>query len=382
MRVSRWTNRAVIAVACVWIAPRLAVARPWRPPVRQHTPAVAASRLRPRSGLLDKPAPVAPAASKSAPAAREAYRKTGSEKAAVPPVTLTVVGDQLVIAGGDPKAVALADELAHFILSGKGEAYRTYHLQFADATEVAQVLNEWFNGPPKSQRPQPVRQPSAVPSGRGGRGGSGTPTPEPPPAPPRIHIVAEQTSNSLLVRGNILDLIAVQRLLDTGIDVEPGESGAAMKPFIIGPLQSAVATEVVRMLKEVFREDTNQSRPAGPGRLGLLRQRSQPLDATGRPKPVELSITADDRTNCVVGLAPATMAEDIKKVVGLIEEKSHGDTKSVRLVNAGGIDPTLLQEVMDAMQTRPTPPPRSGVPGQQPMTGGSTRPQQSGSGRR
>ena len=64
---------------------------------------------------------------------------------------------------------------------------------------MARVLNEWFNPQPQQQSQQ--RNPFAAFAG-GGFGGRGAP--EPAPEKPRIRVVAEQTSNSLLVRANTL----------------------------------------------------------------------------------------------------------------------------------------------------------------------------------
>lgn len=308
MRVPHWTRRAVLAAACVWAVPH---------------PAVAA----------DRPVPKTPDA--AAPSGR-------------PPVTLTAVGDQLVITGDDPAAVARAYELARMLLDNKGQVYRAFPLQYVDASEVASVLDEWFNGPRKSQT---AVNPLLAALAMRGRGRRGAPPP-PPPEPPRIHVVADPKTNTVLVRGTALDLIAVQRVLQTAIDVPPGESEAAMKPFVIGPLQYAVATDVVKVLKDVYQQDLDQATVRG----GYRRRGRpmQPLDPSGRPRPVTLTITADDRTNSIIGMAPGKIADGVKKIVGIFEEKARVDTKVVQLVPSAGIDPELLQDVIEAIQIKPT----------------------------
>ena len=65
-----------------------------------------------------------------------------------------------------------------------------------------------------------------------------------------------------------------------------------------------------------------------------------------------LSIAADDRTNSIVGMATELMAKDIEKVVEVLEEKAKDSTKVVQLVPTRGIDPLLVQEVVDAIQGR------------------------------
>ena len=57
-----------------------------------------------------------------------------------------------------------------------------------------------------------------------------------------------------------------------------------MKPFFIGPLQYAVATEVVTILKEVYRENTNQASnqaAAAFGGFGLARLAAADSAAAG-----------------------------------------------------------------------------------------------------
>jgi hypothetical protein len=157
-----------------------------------------------------------------------------------------------------------------------------------------------------------------------------------------------------------VDLTTIRTLLDSVLDAGAGDSKAVMKPFFVGPLQYAVAAEVVAVLKEVYQESTGGSHPAGgvapfagPAALGT---RQPAVDAVGRPRPVTLTLAADDRTNTVVGMATELMAADIAGVVRLLEERAERSRKVVQLVPTVGIDPALVQEVLDAIQGRtPTP---------------------------
>ena len=95
-------------------------------------------------------------ADRSSTPPRRRRRATGS------PLTITAVGDRLIITGDDPKAVALAHDLARLIVSGKGEGYQVFRLQNANAVEVARVLNEWFNPHACSNSRVATRTPSPV----------------------------------------------------------------------------------------------------------------------------------------------------------------------------------------------------------------------------
>lgn len=265
-----------------------------------------------------------------------------------PPVTLTPAGDRLIISGDDPAAVARAYQLARLLLDSEGETYRVFQLEYADADEVGRVLDEWFNGP----RPAAVNPLLAALARRGRRGRDNQPPP-PPPDPPRIRIVPASESNSLLVRGNVLDLMAVQRVLESTIDVPPRDAAATEKPFVVGPLKAAVATEVVRVIQDVYQQHLDQSTLPGARRGRRGRRPAQPLDATGRPKEVTLSIAADERTNTVVGMAPGPLADDIRKLIGVIDREARDDTQAVQLVPTSGLDPAVFQDVLEAIQATP-----------------------------
>ncbi len=296
---------------------------------------------------------------------------------------ITAIGDKLYITGNDPKVVALAADLARMIVSTKGETYQVFKLSNANAVEAARVLNEWFN-PPAPQQGRGGNNPLAQlfgGGGGGGRGGFGGGGADPAAAAaaadaakPRVRIVAEQTSNSLLVRANMLDLLTIKNMLETVIDTGPGDSKAVVKPFSIEPLQYAVATEVVAIIQQVFRESTNSASSQGGASGGFSLGgfggfgggggggRQQPLDALGRPKQVTLTIAADDRANSILGTATELMATDIKAMVQIMEENAKDSTKVVTLVGTKGLDPTLVQQVMDAIQGRsPTTQPGGGL---------------------
>ena len=118
------------------------------------------------------------------------------------------------------------------IVQGQGGGYKVFRLKNANAVEVARVLNEWFNGPQQQPGQQRTGTRSVTPAGRRvrrpGRAirqpvGNRSAVPDRrDPTKPRVRIVAEQSSNSLLVRANALDLITIQNLLDSVLDVGPG----------------------------------------------------------------------------------------------------------------------------------------------------------------
>ena len=81
-------------------------------------------------------------------------------------------------------------------------------------------------------------------------------------------------------------------------------------------------------------------------------QAQQPLDTLGRPKQVTLTIAADEQTNSIFGTATGEMQQDIEKIVKEMEDMAKNSTKVITLVPTPGIDPSLVQDVLDAIQGR------------------------------
>src|SRR5262249_20771546 len=82
--------------------------------------------------------------------------------AADKPVTITAVGNKLIITSEDPAALALAQELIRILTTPGGEGdFEFIKLKNANAVEVAKMLDEMFNG---------VKRDSQQQQGRGGFG--------------------------------------------------------------------------------------------------------------------------------------------------------------------------------------------------------------------
>src|SRR5262249_39716803 len=67
-----------------------------------------------------------------------------------------------------------------------------------------------------------------------------------------------------------------------------------------------------------------------------------------------LSISVDDGTNSLVLGAPKSMYEDIKALVEQLEKAAKDSTRTVRFVPIRGVDPSLVQQALDAIQGRTT----------------------------
>src|SRR5262249_3822301 len=149
-----------------------------------------------------------------------------------PEITITVVGNKLMIQSDDPKILDYLQDVTRLMkeqasVEGEGD-FHVVRLQFANAVEVARVLDEAFNGPKQQANQQP--------GGGGGRGlgffgpsaGQGAQTPA-NPRKDRIRVVADTSTNSLLVRANALDMLAIKRLLEKALDTGNKDSRGVVR---------------------------------------------------------------------------------------------------------------------------------------------------------
>jgi type II secretory pathway component GspD/PulD (secretin) len=270
-------------------------------------------------------------------------------------ITITAVGNKLIITSDDPKALQKAQEIARLMTQTPGGmgTFEVIRLKNTSATEAAKILDEAFNGPK-----QPLQQ---NPFGFGGPFGRQQQQFVTPPQENRIRVVADPTSNSLLVKASPLDMLEIRRLLKDAIDTTDTNSSAVIKSRVLPPLKYASATEVAAVIREVYRENMNAvavnmsvgGLPGfGFGGPGRFQRNIQNVDANGNPKQVTLSVGVDDRTNSLVLNCSDALANDIQTLVTKLDAAAKDSTRTVKVINIKGIDPLLVQQAIDAIQGR------------------------------
>jgi type II secretory pathway component GspD/PulD (secretin) len=282
-------------------------------------------------------------------------KSSRSPKAAPPghktaPVTITVVGNRLILQSDDPAALALAQELVHLLTEApKGEGgFEIIRLENANATEAAKVLDEVFNG-----KPAPPPSPFAILPFFRRATNARTPAP-PSPDENKVRIVADPGSNSLLVRASPLDLLTIRQLVAQAIDVADTDSKAVMHSWVLGPLNYASAAEVAGVLRSVFREQMDNNPLPGNGRRGGRRSSSLNVDVNGNPRGVTLAVGVDERTNSLVVNCSERTRGEIEDLVKQLDQAARDATRTVKVIPVKGVDPALIQEAIDAIQGRRT----------------------------
>jgi type II secretory pathway component GspD/PulD (secretin) len=197
------------------------------------------------------------------PRAKPGPKLPGSGK----PITLTAVGNRLLIACDEPEALALVLQLVNLYTAPQQSGPEIIRLRHASAIEAARILDELFNG-------------RAVPNARRAE---------------RVRIVADPSSNALLVRASPLDLLTIRRVLAGSLDAGEG-ADSGTQTYVLGPLRHASAAEVAKVLRDVYRDS--------------------------KPTP---TFSADARTNTVILRGSAAVYQDARKLVERLDVK--GDRK-------------------------------------------------------
>jgi len=264
------------------------------------------------------------------------------------PIVITVAGDKIILTSDDPVALDMASSVLRLFLDGKGkEIYEVIRLKNISAEEAAKTITEVFNGP---------TQAAAGGGGRGGGGfnplalfgqlaGIGASAPS-DPSKDRIRVVAEKTSNSLIViKASPADLYTMRKLLEKAIDFDGPPEGGVAKTFII-KLEYARAADVAATLETIFRNLINPSRGQGGGI-----QPGFPFPIPGQQQQTQstLSVSSDETSNRVVVYCNDGTYQEIAKLCKELDiaTKTSGDI--VRVVPVTGLSPTQVQEAIDAL---------------------------------
>jgi type II secretory pathway component GspD/PulD (secretin) len=220
-------------------------------------------------GLLEKmrPNPVRVIVPGSKPAAGTKPPGAGKTDKTPPPITLTALGNKLIVTCDDPQVLALVQDLARAITAPQEGGMEVIRLRHANAIEAARILDEVFNGRPGA--------------------GTGARRIE------RVRIVAEPITNALLIRAAPLDMQTIRRLLTTTVDAEPDRGEAVQRMYFLGPLRHASAGEVAKVLRQLY--------PAGEKSV--------------------ITIAVDPRTNSLILRCSLPVYEEVRKLVERLDVK-------------------------------------------------------------
>jgi type II secretory pathway component GspD/PulD (secretin) len=169
-------------------------------------------------------------------------------------ITLVAAGDRLIATCDDPHGIALVREAVD--VHTKSRDIEILRLRHATATETARVLDKFFNDKE---------------------------------APSRLHVVADPATNSLLVKGTLLDLLTVKSMVRKDLDF-PADSATAIAGIRVYKLKNASAENMAKILLDFVRTERG------------------------------LTITHDSRTNSVLVRCPRALEEIIEAVISKLDQ--------------------------------------------------------------
>jgi type II secretory pathway component GspD/PulD (secretin) len=279
-------------------------------------------------------------------------------------VQITVIGNQLLITCDDPQVLAATTEMLHFLLGGlsSGPQIEVIKLKHAEAVEAASLLDQLYNGLRQPVAPLPEGDDGNLPVESGGRSRRRAASAAPVVlGEGRIRVVPDPTTNSLLVRATPLDILGIRRLLDTVIDITPPDSAGLMRVWVLPPLKNTSAPRVAEVLRDVFRQQMNDSvnlvrgvdaddfnGPGGGRARGSNRGGGRSTQA------VTLSIGVDAISNTIVLSCSEKTKDTVRQLVEQLDTIAKDSLRTVQVVRVDGMDPQLVQRALDVLQGRRT----------------------------
>ena len=280
----------------------------------------------------------------------------------LPPVTIAAFGNKIIISSDDPAALAMAQQLLRLVTqttAGEGD-FEVIHLHNANAVEAAKLLDQAFNGP----KPTTAQQPQGGPGGFGRlfrqfaaaqhRAGPRNPQPD------TIRVVADPATNSLLVKAKPVDMLTIRYLLAKDIDYTDKALEGGPKTRTIGPLKYARADDMYDLLSNIYHDQMDQNPTLSDlsGRGGFARaiagSQNRNVDASGQPRAVTLKIAVDEQTNSLLVNSTESLYTEINDVVQKLDAAAKNNAKTYRIVQLKDVDPTVAEQIVDAIQGRAT----------------------------
>src|SRR5262249_1683369 len=140
---------------------------------------------------------------------------------------------------------------------------------------------------------------------------------------------------------------------------------AIAKPWYL-PLKYADASEVAYVIERVYSENMNTTPRRGSfsglsafsfgggGTVpsGISFESGPSVDASGNPKVVKLTVGVDVPNNSLALYCSTRMKNDVQTLIAQMEEGAKNTQQVVQVLATPGVDPTMVQQAVDAIQGR------------------------------
>lgn len=281
----------------------------------------------------DAPAPaVSPSVTEASPPAAAPARPhelpSATDPSAIPqtqdlPPLVVIAGEgRITVACRDQAALDQFEELLKTLQRGRrvrieSGNYAIFLLQNADATQLAEVVQELFRR-----------------GGRGGGGGEGGYRPSFRRSA-NLTVVPDERMNALLVYGTVADRDAIEEILDVLDSVDIPDSLTTSKPRMI-PVKNLPASTVLEVLKSVYKSQLSSASGRKPLSIpqGISFEVSSMMQLVNAAAEAPLlTLDIDPTTNSIVMRAPRQLGEEIEEFVGELDDQAKdGGKRNITLV--------------------------------------------------
>lgn len=278
--------------------------------------------------------------------------------AAPPPITITQGPNGLVVSSQDPEALDQMMELLEELVPTE-MSYRVFELKNTYAKDVAKLLKDVFEEKKKNENENPFGFfYYDFPPMDEGESRSRLSQRKP------LKFVPDPVTNTVLVQGaDEQQLAEIESLIEMYDRPDPEDSQSVRKTEII-QVKYASATEVMTVIKDVYRDLLSPNDPARqngqpqqeerPSLFSLLRDEQ---NAIPRFKGL-LSIGVNAKTNSVVVSAPQFLLTDVKGMITELDKAALPDRPVSQVLKVNGIvnDPlmrAILTNVANPNATTP-----------------------------
>lgn len=307
-----------------------------------------------------EPATKAPAEVTPASPEPQAEEKAAEKETARPPVVITVMGDELILASDDPSALDQLEEIlgqTMEVLPPRIQWY-VFPLESADATEVATMLEQLFPDSSVSTTSSSGSMLGAMGGGVSSFGSSlmgMTGLGNMAASPSTLQIIPEIRLNALLVSGPISKVKEVEVMLKEVLDVPSlGESARSRITRII-ELEYADAEDVYTLLKEVYKgymeDNSNPQANALAMLMGGGNRRGGGADQGQKPK-ASLALSVDKRTNNLVVWADEPLFQEIKTTAELLDKEAQEAKRTVRVMTLSNTNSSVMTSALGQLMPK------------------------------
>lgn len=290
--------------------------------------------------------------------------ENGSEPAQInggSAVSVTVVGDEVVISSDDTKALDQFEDMYNALAASMPMRTRwtVFYLRTADATDTAQMLERLF--PQSTVTASTTGNTGMLGSLTGGLSTLGrgmmnaTGLNQTLGGANDLRIITDIRANALFVTGPRDQIAEVETMLELLDSSELPESLRDRVPRSI-PIEFAEVDDVADIVESVFKDSMTPDPQAQQGANG---QRFNPLamlmgggqgGSGGRKDPgVQLSVGVDRRTSHLIVACNENLFRQIESLVKSIDERARDARQTVRIMHLETADPTLVSATLTSL---------------------------------